>query len=73
MNNRLETFVKENRKAFDIMEPSADLWAKIEQGLDQKKKKKPVKLYLWMSAAAAVVVVFGFVWLYVGKFQNKDL
>jgi len=73
MNNRLEPFVKENRKAFDIMEPSADLWAKIEQGLDHKKKKKPVKLYLWMSAAAAVVVVFGLVWLYVGKLQNKDL
>ena len=73
MNNRLETFVKGNRKAFDIMEPSAELWAKIEQGLDKKKKKKPVKLYLWMSAAAAVVVVFGLVWLYVGKLQNKDL
>jgi len=73
MNNRLETFVKENRKAFDIMEPSAELWAKIEQGLDKKKKKKPVKLYLWMSAAAAIVVVFGLAWFYVGKSQNKDL
>ena len=73
MNNRLETFVKENRKAFDIMEPSAELWAKIEQGLDNKKKKKPVKLYLWISTAAAIVVVFGLVWLYVGKSQNKDL
>jgi hypothetical protein len=73
MNNRLETFVKENRKAFDIMEPSAGLWAKIEQELDTKKKKKPVKLYLWMSAAAAIVVVFGLVWLYAGRLQNKDL
>jgi len=73
MNNRLETFVKENRKAFDVMEPSAALWAKIEQGLDTKKKKKPVKLYLWMSAAAAIVVVFGLVWLYAGRLQNKDL
>jgi hypothetical protein len=73
MNNRLETFVKENRKAFDIMEPSAELWAKIEQGLDKKKKKKPVKLYLWMSAAAAILVIFSLAWLYVGKSQNKDL
>lgn len=74
MNNRLETFVKENRKAFDVMEPSAGLWAKIEQELDnKKKKKKPVKLYLWMSAAAAIVVVFGLTWLYIGKLQNKDL
>ncbi|WP_316826499.1 hypothetical protein [Pedobacter miscanthi] len=73
MNNRLETFVKDNRKAFDIMEPSEGLWAKIELGLDAKKKKKPVKLYLWMSAAAAIVVVFGLVWLYAGRLQNKDL
>ena len=73
MNNRLETFVKENRRAFDVMEPSAGLWAKIEQELDTKKKKKPVKLYLWMSAAAAIVVVFGLVWLYAGRLQNKDL
>ncbi|WP_246862670.1 hypothetical protein [Pedobacter sp. KBS0701] len=73
MNNRLETFVKENRKAFDIMEPPAGLWAKIEQELDTKNKKKPVKLYLWMSAAAAIVVVFGLVWLYAGRLQNKDL
>ncbi|SDG08475.1 hypothetical protein SAMN05421827_103174 [Pedobacter terrae] len=73
MNNRLETFVKQNRKAFDMMEPSAELWAKIEQGLDKKKKKKPVKLYLWMSAAAAIVVIFSLAWFYVGKSQNKDL
>lgn len=73
MNNRLETFVKENRRAFDVMEPSAGLWAKIEQDLNTKKKKKPINLYLWMSAAAAIIVVFGLAWLYTGKTQNKDL
>ena len=72
-NNRLETFVKENRKAFDVMEPSAALWAKIEKGLDAKKEKKPIKLYLWMSAAAAIVVVFGLVWLYAARLQNNGL
>ncbi|WP_233509717.1 hypothetical protein [Pedobacter chinensis] len=79
MNNRLETFVKENRKAFDIMEPPAGLWAKIEKELDAKKeqeaknKKKPIKLYLWISAAATIVIVFGLTWLYAGKLQNSDL
>ncbi|SDC84423.1 hypothetical protein [Pedobacter soli] len=72
-NGRLETFVKENRKAFDVMEPSAALWAKIEKELDSKKKKKPVKLYLWMSAAAAIVVVIGLAWLYTARVQNNDL
>ncbi|WP_316830547.1 hypothetical protein [Pedobacter aquatilis] len=74
MNNRLETFVKENRKDFDVFEPSAKLWANIEKELDKKKAvKKPVKLYLWMSAAAAIVVVFGLVWLYAGKSRSRDL
>jgi len=79
MNNRLETFVKENRKAFDIMEPPVGLWAKIEIELDAKKiqeeqnKKKPLKRYLWMSVAASIVVVFGLVWLYAARMQNNDL
>ncbi|WP_225872200.1 hypothetical protein [Pedobacter frigidisoli] len=79
MNNRLETFVKENRRAFDITEPPFGLWAKIELELDNKtaleikNKKKPVKLYLWMSAAAAIVVVFAIGWLYVGKMQSNGL
>ncbi|WP_230383709.1 hypothetical protein [Pedobacter endophyticus] len=79
MNNRLETFVKENRKAFDIMEPPAGLWTKIELELDAKKslvahdKKKSVRIYLWMSAAAAVVVVFALGWLYAGKLQANHL
>jgi len=73
MNNRLETFVKENRRAFDVMEPSAGLWAKIEKELDTKKKKKPVKLYLWMSAAAAIVVVLGLTWLYLGRLKGNDI
>ena len=73
MNNRLETFVKENRKSFDVMEPSAALWAKIEQGLEQKKEKKPVKLYLWMSIAATILVVFGLGWLYAGRMQKGEI
>ncbi|UKT63717.1 hypothetical protein [Pedobacter mucosus] len=71
--NRLETFVKENRKSFDIMEPSAGLWGKIEQELDKKKKKKPLNLYLWMSAAAAIIVVFSLAWLYIDKMKSFDL
>ena len=73
MNNRLETFVKDNRKAFDVMEPSAGLWAKIEQELDGKKEKKSIKMYLWMSAVASIVVVFGLVWLYAGRMQNQGI
>ncbi|OWK72751.1 hypothetical protein CBW18_02940 [Pedobacter sp. AJM] len=55
------------------MEPSPALWAKIEQKLDQKKEKKPVKLYLWMSVAAAIVVVFSLGWFYAGKMQSGEI
>ncbi len=71
--NRLENFVKENRKSFDVMEPKAGLWAKIEAQLDQKKKKKPLNLYLWISAAAAVIIIFGLSWLYIVKLKSYDL
>lgn len=73
MNSKLETFVKENRRAFDIMEPPAGLWEKIEFELDGKNEKKSIKLYLWMSAAASLIVVFGLVWLYAGRVQNQDI
>ncbi len=73
MNNRLETFVKENRRSFDIMEPSPALWAKIEQKLEQKKEKKPINLYLWLSIAASIVVVLGLGWLYAGKLQKGEI
>lgn len=79
MNNRIETFVKENRKAFDITEPPAGLWAKIEVELDRRqaqeinKIKKPAKLYLWMSTAAAIVVVFGLTWFYIGRTEKDNV
>ena len=33
MSKRLEDFVKRNREEFDDLEPSADLWARIEKHL----------------------------------------
>lgn len=73
MNNKLELFVKENRKAFDFNEPSADLWSKIENKLDSKKQKKPIKLYLLVSAAASIVLILGLAWLYMGSLQTRDI
>jgi len=75
MNNKLETFVKENRRSFDVKEPSANLWAKIEMELDAKarQEKKPFRLYLWMSAAAAIVVVIGLTWLLAGQNTQKEV
>ncbi|WP_443937110.1 hypothetical protein [Pedobacter sp. MW01-1-1] len=74
MNNSLETFVKDNRKAFDVLEAPTGLWDKIEKELNtQKKKKKSSHVYLWMSSAAAVILVFGLLWVYNGTKSIKTL
>jgi hypothetical protein len=59
MNNKLEGFVKENKKAFEAKGPSDQLWNRIEAELDKKSKKKSIKLYQWLSVAALLVVSLG--------------
>ena len=56
MKNKLEAFVKENKKAFESKGPSDQLWSRIEAELDKKSKKKPIKLYQWLSIAAVLAV-----------------
>jgi hypothetical protein len=59
MNNKLEGFVKENKKAFEAKGPSDQLWNRIEAELDKKSKKKPIKFYQWLSVAAVLMVSLG--------------
>jgi hypothetical protein len=59
MSNKLEGFVKDNKKAFEVKGPSEQLWGKIAAELDKKQTKKTTKLYQWLSIAAMLVVVFG--------------
>jgi hypothetical protein len=63
MSERLEDFIKMNREDFDDLEPSADLWARIEMHLPpqysepQKREAKTFTLGFVLRVAAAVVVV----------------
>jgi len=65
MSKRLEDFVKTNREEFDEMEPSADLWSRIEKELPaqyQEPKKREIKTFslgFVMRVAATVIVVMG--------------
>jgi hypothetical protein len=61
MSNKLEEFVKENKKAFEEKGPSNQLWDRIAKELDEKKEQpvKKIKLYRWMSIAAVLVVSMG--------------
>ena len=53
--DKLENFVIENRDQFDTMEPSPDLWQKIEPS---QTKKIDINWTRVLVRAAAVVVIF---------------
>lgn len=61
MEDRLEKFVIENRNEFDDQQPPAGMWDKINQTVQQEKKRtlKPRnwKGILWK--AAGVIIIFG--------------
>jgi hypothetical protein len=65
MSKRLEDFIRTNREEFDDLEPSADLWAKIEKYLPaeihelKKRETKTFSLGFVLRVAATVIVVMG--------------
>ena len=65
MSKRLESFIKMNREEFDELEPSADLWSRIEQHLPaqyeepKKRETKTFSLGFVMRVAATVILVMG--------------
>ncbi|TKC12505.1 hypothetical protein FA048_02490 [Pedobacter polaris] len=72
MSNKLEGFVKDNKKEFEVKGPSDQLWAKIEAELDKKQQpKKSIKLYQWMSIAAMLVISLGVYFTYNYKQANN--
>ncbi|NEU09008.1 hypothetical protein GZH53_11850 [Flavihumibacter sp. R14] len=80
MEERVQNFIRENKREFDFAEPPAGLWEKIEKGLDTKQTTTPkasrvVKLsfLLQLAASLAVIVAAGlFLWQYQYK-QATDL
>lgn len=55
--DNLEKFIRENRAEFDTGVPSLDVWAKLDQHLDQQR---PAGRVVWMRrlrAAAAVLLL----------------
>lgn len=64
MSKRFEDFIKNNHDEFDEIEPSVDLWSKIEQQLilDEQPKKRETKTFslgFVLKVAASVIVVMG--------------
>lgn len=57
MKDRLEEFVEKHRQEFDLFEPRAEMWSKIEPNL---KGNQPHRISAFLWKAAAVILVFGF-------------
>ncbi len=82
MSKRLENFIKLNKEEFDDLEPSANLWYRIETHLPaqdsqfNKRNKKTFTLGFVLSMAAAVILVMGIgfaVYLRTEKKEGIDL
>jgi hypothetical protein len=71
MSEKLEDYIRSNKKDFDLDTPPKGLWDKIEVELDKKKRKEPVRLSMWISIAASLLIIMGVAVLYNAK-QRKS-
>ncbi len=78
MSNRLEEFVKANREEFNDIEPSDDLWTRIETELpsylvhQKKNEAKTFSLGFVLRIAATVIVVMGVGFVLYLRNQNNN-
>lgn len=78
MSKRLEDFVKNNREEFDDIEPSADLWARIEKNLPlqfytpKKQEVKTFSLGFVLRVAATVIFVMGLGFAFYLRREKKE-
>jgi hypothetical protein len=81
MSKRLEDFMKANREDFDDLEPSADLWSRIEKHLppegatSPKREARTFSLGFVLKVAASIIIVMGigfFVYVHNEKHQGVD-
>jgi hypothetical protein len=57
MSKKIEEYVREHRKAFDVESPSEQLWSRIENELNREKLKKPSRVPFWLGIAASLIVL----------------
>ncbi len=83
MKDRLENYIRDNKRDFDQFEPPADLWDKIELRLNQEetvqppagKKVRVVPLNFLLKIACSVIILLGAgLWFYGYQYmQSSDL
>lgn len=75
MSKKLEEYIREHKKSFDVGTPSDQLWSKIETALDKEKVKKRLRVPLWFAIAASLTVVMTitFIYTYRSKQTGVDM
>jgi len=77
MSKRLEDFIREHRNEFDELEPSMDLWDRIEKhlpaegGLPKKREAKMFSLGFVLRVAATVIVVMGIGFVFYLRYEKR--
>jgi hypothetical protein len=76
MGKRLEDFIKNNQDEFNDLEPRANLWEKIEQGLPQQFKKsnrKSFSLGFVLRMAAILIIGMGISFILYVRNERKNI
>src|SRR5215217_1867419 len=73
MSKKIEEYIREHRKAFDVATPSDQLLSRIENELNKEKIKKPFRVPLWLGIAASLIVVMTITFIYTYRSQKADV
>ena len=68
--DKLKNFINENKEEFDIIEPSGELWGRIEGEISDDKPLFQLKPFL--RIAATVVMILGASWIGFFLGTNQD-
>ncbi|MBC8054089.1 MAG: hypothetical protein H7Y13_13570 [Sphingobacteriaceae bacterium] len=80
MSERLENFIRNNRKQFNLSEPPAGIWDKIEEKLNEQDKIKSIKIsyhqsqfILKVAALLIITLSAGLLFFYYQKKSATDI
>lgn len=75
MSNKLEQFIRDNRQEFDSEEPRPQLWKKLHEDMQPRKKNDNVRhlSFLRWSAVAAIFVMMVGMFYFMNRQNKQDI
>jgi len=73
MSKKVEEYIREHRKEFDVELPSDQLWGRIVNELNKENIKKPFRVPLWLGLAASLIVVMTITFIYTYRNHTADM